>query len=81
MRLKKSPYVEFKSVSTTVDQYTSEESSPIFKINNVPVIFMALKGNDLISIMMPMCPQCSSTKVVKYRTFLITMENGITFCI
>jgi transposase-like protein len=79
MRLRKAPHVEFKSVSSTLDQYVSEESSPIFKINNIPMMDVVLKGNDLISFMRPMCPQCHSSKVVKNGTCLRTMENGIIF--
>jgi hypothetical protein len=40
---------------------------------------LELKGNDLISFMNPMCPQCFSKRVVKNGTCMKTMENGITF--
>ena len=79
MRLRKAPYVEFKSIYTTLDQYGPEESSPIFKINNIPMMDVVLKGNDLISFMNPICPQCFSKRVVKNGTCMRTMENGITF--
>jgi transposase-like protein len=79
MRLRKAPHVDFKSVSTTLDQYGSDEPSPIFKINNIPMMDVVLKGNDLISFMRPMCPQCHSRKVVKNGTCVRTMENGIIF--
>ncbi len=68
-----------KNVSTTLDQYEPEESFPIFMINNVSMMDVMLKGNDLISFMRPMCPQCHSSKVVKNGTCVRTMENGIIF--
>ena len=41
--------MESKRVSTTFDQYGSEETFPIFRINDVPMMDVELKGNDLIS--------------------------------
>ena len=79
MRLRKAPYTEFKSIYTTLDQYASEDSSPLFMINSIPMMDLELKENDLISFMNPMCPQCHSSKVVKNGTCMRTMENGITF--
>ena len=65
MRLRKAPYTEFKSVSTSLDDFSSLDSSPIFMLNNIPIMELELKENDLISFMNPMCPHCGSRKVVK----------------
>jgi transposase-like protein len=79
MRLRKAPYTEFKRVSTSLDDYASVDSSPVFLVNNIPMMDMELKENDLISFMNPMCPQCRSRNVVKNGTCLRTMENGTVF--
>ena len=38
MRLRKAPYTEFKSVSTSLDDFSSLDSSPIFMLNNIPMM-------------------------------------------
>ena len=79
MRLRKAPYTEFRRVSTSLDDYASVDSSPVFLINNIPMMDMELKENDLICFMNPMCPQCRSKNVVRNGTCLRTMENGTVF--
>ena len=79
MRLRKAPYTEFRRVSTSLDDFSSLSASPIFMLNNVPMMDMELKENDLISFMNPMCPQCHSRNVVKNGTCIRTMENGTVF--
>ena len=79
MRLRKAPFTEFKRVSTSLDDFSSLGSSPIFMINNTPMMDLELKENDLISFMNPMCPHCGSRNVVKNGTCLRRMENGIQF--
>ena len=79
MRLRKAPYTEFRRVSTSLDDYASVDSSPLFLINNIPMMDMELRENDLISFMNPMCPQCRSKNVVRNGTCLRTMENGMVF--
>ena len=79
MRLRKAPYTEFKRVSTSLDDFSSVGSSPVFMLNNVPMMDLELKQNDLISFMNPMCPHCSSRNVVKNGTCLRIMGNGIQF--
>lgn len=79
MRLRKAPYTEFRRVYTTLDQYTSADSSPLFLIDNVPIMDIELRENDLISFMNPICPQCMSRKVVKNGTCRRIMDNGIAF--
>ena len=56
MRLRKAPYTEFKRVSTTLDDFSSVACFPPLMINNIPVMDMELKENDLISFMNPACP-------------------------
>ena len=68
MRLRKAPYTEFRRVSTSLDDYASVDSSPVFLVNNIPMMDMELRGNDLISFMNPMCPQCRSKNVVRNGT-------------
>ena len=75
----KSPYTVFKSVSTSLDDFSFVSSSLIFLLNRVPMMDLELKENDLIIFMNPVCPQCSSKNVVKNGTFFRTMENGTTF--
>ncbi|EQB72661.1 MAG: hypothetical protein AMDU1_APLC00005G0040 [Thermoplasmatales archaeon A-plasma] len=79
MRLRKAPYTEFRRVSTSLDDYASVDSSPVFLVNNIPIMDMELKENDLISFMNPMCPQCRSRNVVRNGTCIRTMENGTVF--
>ena len=79
IRLMKSPYTVFKSVSTSLDDFSFVSSSLIFLLNRVPMMDLALKENDLIIFMNPVCPQCSSKNVVKNGTFFRIMENGTTF--
>ena len=79
MRLRKAPYTEFMRVFTSLDDYVSVNSSPVFLINNIPMMDLELKENDLITFMNPMCPQCRSRNVVKNGTCLRTMENGTMF--
>jgi hypothetical protein len=79
MRLRKAPYTEFRRVSTSLDDYASVDSSPVFLVNNIPMMDMELKENNLISFMNPMCPQCRSRNVVRNGTCLRTMENGTVF--
>ena len=68
MRLRKAPYTEFRRVSTSLDDYASVDSSPVFLVNNIPMMDMELRENDLISFMNPMCPQCRSKNVVRNGT-------------
>ena len=68
MRLRKAPYTEFRRVSISLDDYASVDSSPVFLVNNIPVMDMELKENDLISFMNPICPHCGSRNVVKNGT-------------
>ena len=79
LRLRKAPYTEFKRVSTSLDDFSSVGSSPVFMLNNVPMMDLELKQNDLISFMNPMCPHCGSRNVVKNGTCLMIMGNGIQF--
>jgi len=79
MRLRKVPYIEFRRVSTSLDDFASIDSSPVFILNNIPVMDLELKENDLIGFMNPVCPQCSSSKVVKNGTCFRKMENGTVF--
>ena len=79
MRLRKAPYTEFRRVSTSLDDYVSVDSPLVFLVNNIPMMDMELKENDLISFMNPMCPQCRSRNVVRNGTCLRTMENGTVF--
>ena len=79
MRLRKAPYTDFRRVSTSLDDFTSIDSSPVFILNNNPVMDLELKENDLIGFMNPVCPQCSSSNVVKNGTCFRKMENGTVF--
>ena len=79
MRLRKAPYTEFRRVSTSLDDYASVDSSPVFLVNNIPMMDMELNENDLISFMNPICPHCGSRNVVKNGTCIRTMENGTVF--
>ncbi len=79
MRLRKAPYTEFKRVSTSLDDFSSVGSSPVFMLNNIPMMDLELKQNDLISFMNPMCPHCSSKNVVKNGTCIRKLDNGTVF--
>ena len=79
MRLRKAPYTDFRIVSTSLDNFTFIDSSPVFILNNTPGMDLELKENDLISFMNPVCPQCSSRNVVRNGTCFRTMENGTVF--
>ena len=79
MRLRKAPYTEFKRISTSLDDFVSMDSSPAFLINNISMMDMELKENDLITFMNPMWHECLSRNAVKNITCLRTMENDITF--
>ena len=79
MRLRKAPYTEFRRVSTSLDDYASVDSSRVFLVNNIPMMDMELKEDDLISFMNPICPHCGSKNVVKNGTCIRTMENGTVF--
>jgi rubredoxin len=80
MRLRKAPYTEFKRVLTSLDDFSSEQSSSLLlMINNIPMLDIELKENDLISFMNPICPQCNSKKVSKNGTCTRILENGIVF--
>ena len=58
MRLRKVPYTEFKRISTSLDDFSPLDTSPIIMINNMPMMDLELRNQDLISYMNPMCPQC-----------------------
>jgi hypothetical protein len=79
MRLRKAPITEFKRVSAPLDDFSSVGSSPIFMLNNIPILDLELKEKDLISFMNPMCPHCGSRNVVKNGTCIRKLENGIVF--
>ena len=38
MRLRKAPYTEFKRISTSLDDFSPLGTSPIFMINNIPMM-------------------------------------------
>ena len=79
MRLRKAPFTEFKRISTTLDDFSLLGTSPIFMINNIPMMDLELRNHDLISYMNPMCPQCLSRNVVKNGTCVRKLENGTVF--
>jgi len=79
MRLRKAPYTQFRRVSTSLDDFTFIDSSPVFILNNTPVMDMELKENDIISFMSPTCPQCSPKRVSRNGTCFRAMENGTVF--
>jgi len=79
MRLRKAPFTEFKRVSVSLDDFSSVGSSPIFMLNNISMMDLELKENDLISFINPMCPNCDSRNVVKNGTCMRKLENGIVF--
>ena len=76
MRLRKAPYTEFRRISTSLDDFSSLGTSPVFMINNIPMMDLELKDHDLISYLNPMCPQCLSRNVVKNGTCIRKLENG-----
>ena len=79
MRLRKAPFTEFKRVSMSLDDFTSIGSSPLFLINNAPMMNIELKENDLIGITNPICPNCNSRNALRKGTCLRTMETGKVF--
>ena len=79
MRLRKAPYTEFRRVSTSLDNFTFIDSSPVFILNNTPGMDLELEEDDLISFMNPICPQCSSRDIVKNGTCSRIMKNGTVF--
>ena len=79
MRLRKAPYTEFRRVSTSIDNFTIIDSSPVFMLNNTPSMDLELKENDLISFMNPVCPQCRSKNVVKKRNMF--KDHGKRYCV
>jgi len=66
MRLRKAPYTDFRRVSTSLDNFTFFDSSPVFILNNTPVMDLELKENDLVSFMNP---------VEMFHASLDKMEN------
>ena len=56
MRSRKAPYIDFKRVPTSLVDFSYMRSSPLFMLNNIPVMDLEMKKNDLISFMNPMCP-------------------------
>ena len=66
MGLRKAPYTEFKRISTSLDDFSLLGTSLIFMINNIPMMDLELRNQDLISYMNPMCPQCLSRNIVTY---------------
>jgi transposase-like protein len=79
MQLGKTPYTEFRRVSTSFEDYASVDFSPAFLVNNIPMMDIELKENDLISFINPICPHCSSKNVVKNGICIRKLENGIVF--
>ena len=77
MRLRKAPYIDFKRVSTSLDDFSYMRSSPVFMLNNIPVMDLEMKKNDLISFMNPMCPNCGSKNVVRNGTCIRKREKGV----
>ena len=45
MRLRKAPFTEFKRISTTLDDFSPLGTSPIFMINNIPMMDLELRNN------------------------------------
>jgi hypothetical protein len=43
MRLRKAPYTDFRRISTSLDDFTFIDSSPVFILNNNPVMDLELK--------------------------------------
>jgi hypothetical protein len=68
MRLRKAPYTEFRRVSTSLDDFSSLGSYLIFMLNNISMMDLEIKENDLISFMNLICPHCGSRNVVKNGT-------------
>ena len=79
MQLGKTPYTEFRRVFTSFEDYASVDFSPAFLVNNIPMMDIELKENDLISFINPICPHCSSKNVVKNGICIRKLENGIVF--
>ena len=79
MRLRKAPYIDSNKVSTSLDNFFSIGSSPVIMLNNIPMMDIELKENDLISFMNPICPHCGSKNVVKNGTCIRKLHNGTVF--
>ena len=47
MRLRKAPYTEFRRVSISLADFSSVGSSPVLMLNNVPMMDLELKENEL----------------------------------
>ena len=47
MRLLKAPFTEFKRVSTSLDDFSSLGYSLIFMLDNIPMMGLEIKENDL----------------------------------
>jgi hypothetical protein len=47
MRLRKAPFTEFKRVSTSLDDFSSLGYSLIFMLDNIPMMGLEIKENDL----------------------------------
>ena len=45
MRLRKAPFTEFKRISTTLDDFSPLGTSPIFMINNIPMMDLELRNS------------------------------------
>ena len=58
MRQRKPPYTEFRRVSTSLEDYAPVDSSPVFLLNNIPMLDMKLREADFISFMNPICSKC-----------------------
>ena len=79
MRLRKAPYTGLRRVSTSPGNFTFIDSSPVFMLNNTPIVDLELKENDLIRFMNPISTQCRSKNVVRNGTFSGIMEKGTGF--
>ena len=75
MRLRKAQFIELERISTSLDDFLSSGSSPLFMLNHIPMMELEMRENDLISYMNPMCPQCHSRKVLKNGTYIRKLEN------
>ena len=53
MRMRNPPFTEFKRNSTSLDDFSRLGTSPIFMINNIPMMDLELREYDLISYTNP----------------------------
>jgi len=65
MRLRKAPYTEFRRVSTSLDDYASVDSSPVFLVNNIPIMDMELKQKGLSARAIAKSLECSTTPILR----------------